>query len=158
MQTTVPRTKSSPNCAGKRHGALKNKQGAAASEQQSSTTSQEEYAAPLVDIIEYDNEFVIVADMPGVCEEGVDVNFNDGELTIFGAVEEADDQEDVVVRSYQFNPSDYFRSFRVGEFRTLEGANVRAESSAAAFAKNASIRGECAKRRRAVRLRSLPGG
>lgn len=128
MQTTVSGLKSH-KCAGKRHRRDKNKKDKAGkpAENRAGATSQDEYAAPLVDIIEYENEFVIVADMPGVAEEGVDVNFNEGELTIFGAVEEADccGDEEIVVRACQFNPNDYYRSFRVGE--SINSDAIRAE-------------------------------
>ncbi len=128
MQTTVSGLKGR-QCAGKRHRRGKNKKDKVekGAEKRAGTTSQEEFAAPLVDIIEYDDEFVILADMPGVAEEGVDVNFNEGELTIFGAVEEADccGDEEIVVRACQFNPNDYYRSFRVGE--SIDSDSIRAE-------------------------------
>lgn len=76
---------------------------------------QSERTIPAVDIIELDNEFVIVADMPGADEETIDVSFHAPELTISGEIEETDSDEEVVFRCQQFNPGDYSRTFRVGE-------------------------------------------
>lgn len=79
------------------------------------TPEQNEPTIPAVDIIELDNEFVIVADMPGADEETIDVSFNAPELTISGEIEEVDSDEEVVFRCRQFDPGDYSRTFRVGE-------------------------------------------
>jgi len=85
------------------------------STESTAASTQEEYTTPMVDIIENDNEFIILADMPGVTEEGVDINFRNGELTIFGEASENNDLEDVVFQCCQFEPGNYFRSFRIGE-------------------------------------------
>ena len=84
-------------------------------------SGQEERTIPSVDIIEEENQFLILADMPGVGEEGIDVNYSDGELTISGEFEENNDLEEVSFRCCQFDPGDYFRTFRVGESINAEG-------------------------------------
>lgn len=77
---------------------------------------QEEMTAPLVDIIEDDNEFIIIADMPGADTETIDVKYNDGELTIFAdTIDQLGDEEDVDFSCLQFDPGSYFRNFRIGE-------------------------------------------
>lgn len=76
---------------------------------------EEEYITPLVDIIENDDEFVIVADMPGATSEGIDVQFDNGELSIYGEAEEDGEEEEVTFRCHQFEPGNYFRNFRIGE-------------------------------------------
>ena len=89
-----------------------------------STTPSEEQTVPLVDIIEEENQFLILADMPGVGEEDIDVNYSDGELTISGTFDETDEEgdlENVTFRCCQFDPGDYFRTFRVGESINAEG-------------------------------------
>lgn len=79
---------------------------------------EEEYITPLVDIIENDNEFIIVADMPGASSDGIDVKFDNGELSIYGQAEVDDDgeeEENIIFRCHQFEPGNYFRNFRIGE-------------------------------------------
>src|SRR5437867_1576011 len=39
---------------------------------------------PRVDVLETENEFVLLADMPGVDPEDVDLRFDKGELTVHG--------------------------------------------------------------------------
>jgi HSP20 family protein len=39
---------------------------------------------PRVDLVETENEFLVLADMPGVKPENVDVRFEKGELTVHG--------------------------------------------------------------------------
>ncbi len=78
---------------------------------------EEEYITPLVDIIENDDEFIIVADMPGASSDGIDVKFDNGELSIYGQadVDSEEEAEDIVFRCHQFEPGNYFRNFRIGE-------------------------------------------
>ena len=45
--------------------------------------------APRVDIFESENEFVLLADLPGVKSDEVDIRFDKGELTILGSRERA---------------------------------------------------------------------
>lgn len=40
------------------------------------------FLRPRVDVYENDAEFLLVADLPGVAQDGVDVRFDDGQLTI----------------------------------------------------------------------------
>ncbi|MDO5554300.1 MAG: Hsp20/alpha crystallin family protein [Planctomycetia bacterium] len=71
---------------------------------------------PLVDIIETDKDFIILADMPGAGPETIDVSFDNGELTIFGAVEDdADNEEECVCVCCQCEPGDYARKFQIGD-------------------------------------------
>lgn len=58
-------------------------------EQQTPTTASSqgprvERALPLVDVFENDDEILIVADMPGVDPDGVDVRFESSEVTVRG--------------------------------------------------------------------------
>ena len=47
-------------------------------------SSQSSYAYPAVDIAEYENETVVVAEMPGVNKEDLKLSVHDGALTISG--------------------------------------------------------------------------
>ncbi len=68
--------------------------------------------APLVDIYETDNEFVLIANMPGVPKENIQLKFEDGTLSIFGRI----NYNEAVNRKYILNENEignYFRKFRV---------------------------------------------
>ena len=78
---------------------------------------------PPVDISECDNEFVIEADMPGIQEKNIDIQFQQGELTIYGKSEQAKAVQDNY-RFRQFEPFDFCRTFRIGE--SVDAANISA--------------------------------
>lgn len=77
-------------------------------------TERTERRPPSVDVVEFDDAYVVTAEMPGVCDDSVDVDFKDGELTISGRVGERRRRDDAVRRAFGFEPKDYFRAFRVG--------------------------------------------
>ena len=60
---------------------------------------------PRVDVLETENEFLVVADMPGVKPDDVDIRFEKGELSIHG--------RRPAVREYA--PTNYHRVFAVAE-------------------------------------------
>jgi HSP20 family protein len=60
---------------------------------------------PRVDVLETENEFLILADLPGVKPEDVDVRFEKGELALHGRRPGAD----------EFDATAYHRSFAVAE-------------------------------------------
>jgi HSP20 family protein len=64
---------------------------------------------PNVDIYESENEIVLVADMPGVSSENVDIDVRDNQLTIQGKVVLEDLKEEVLFQEYGIG--DYFRQF-----------------------------------------------
>ena len=78
--------------------------------------------APRVDIFETDRELVMYADMPGVQSDGVDLRYEDGELVLQGKVAATRDDEPV---AREFNPSDYYRVFRVHD--TIDAGKIEAE-------------------------------
>ena len=69
---------------------------------------------PLVDILEQQDEWTLVADMPGVKSESLDVDFEDGVLTIQGKVEPRyPENANFLLREYGIG--DFYRTFRVSE-------------------------------------------
>ena len=74
-----------------------------------------ERCAPSVDVVEFNDAYMVPAEMPGVCDDSVEVDFQNGELTICGRVSECRRREDATRRTAGFEPKDYFRSFRVGD-------------------------------------------
>jgi HSP20 family protein len=69
---------------------------------------------PLVDILEDKDELILVADLPGTRSDSIDINFDDGTLTIQGQVEPRynPDQQLLLV---EYGLGDFYRTFRVSE-------------------------------------------
>ena len=88
-------------------------------------SERRERCAPSVDVVEFDDAYVVTAEMPGVCDDAVDVDFQNGELTIYGRVADCRRREDATRRTAGFEPKDYYRSFRVGN--TIDSDNIEAD-------------------------------
>lgn len=71
--------------------------------------------APHVDIAEQPDRFVVVADMPGVGPDDLDISYERGTLTIHGRVtpRQAEQTTEYVAREY--GVGDFYRSFQLGE-------------------------------------------
>lgn len=68
---------------------------------------------PLVDILETEDELVLLADMPGVKPDGVDIRFENGELIIHGRCPERNPGTYFLLAEY--GVGDYYRMFTVSE-------------------------------------------
>ena len=69
---------------------------------------------PNVDILENDQELTLVADVPGVDSESIDIDFEDGLLTIQGKVAPRyGENNHFLLREYGLG--DFYRTFRVSE-------------------------------------------
>ena len=86
-------------------------------------TQDKQLRQPPVDISEQENEFIIEADMPGMKEEHIDVQFHQGELTIYGK-SDVPEQANEHYRFRQFETTDFLRTFRIGE--SIDAANISA--------------------------------
>lgn len=64
---------------------------------------------PLVDIYESENSLTLVADMPGVPLENLDIDLDSDQLTIRGSVPQAEEKGKVILREY--SSGDYYRQF-----------------------------------------------
>ena len=69
---------------------------------------------PLVDIFETPEELVVVADMPGVPPDAVDVDLKGDELSIEGRVK-AEDYEGLKPLYVEYGVGGYYRTFTLGE-------------------------------------------
>ena len=68
--------------------------------------------APYVNIYETKDDFVLVANMPGVSKDDVKLKLEEGALTIFGKI----NYDEVVNRKYILNEAgvgNYFRKFKI---------------------------------------------
>jgi len=69
---------------------------------------------PAVDIMESTDELTVVADMPGVAPEDVDIRFENGMLTIHGCVKPRGAQRsELMVQEY--GVGDFHRTFQVSK-------------------------------------------
>lgn len=79
---------------------------------------------PVVDILESAEELRVMADMPGVKAEDIDVNFEDGVLTIQGKVGPRQ-PEDTTYLLQEYGTGDFHRAFDVSE--TVDAERISAE-------------------------------
>jgi len=80
---------------------------------------------PNVDIIDKGDEFMILADMPGVKAENLDVTYEQGVLEIHGRVKPRQDERKTNYLLREYAVGDYYRSFRLGE--QLDAEHISAE-------------------------------
>ena len=66
---------------------------------------------PAVDIYESENELTLLADMPGVPIDNVDIDLNDDQLTIKGTAATEEQTGTSLLREYSVG--DYYRQFTV---------------------------------------------
>jgi HSP20 family molecular chaperone IbpA len=79
---------------------------------------------PDVDIVEKEDELLILADMPGVKSDDIDIKFEDGTLAIYGRVTNGRiDREKFLLQEYGIG--DYYRNFRISE--QIDASKISAE-------------------------------
>ncbi|MBI1825203.1 MAG: Hsp20/alpha crystallin family protein [Planctomycetes bacterium] len=82
--------------------------------------------APGVDIIENQNEVILLADVPGATAKDIDINFEQGELTIHAHIPSRQgDETRFLLREY--GVGDFHRTFAVGE--GVDAQAIRAQMS-----------------------------
>ncbi len=89
---------------------------------QAETTRNIPVYIPAVDILETEEALTLVADMPGVSPENVDIDIRDDQLTIRGTVTLEGEGETVLLREY--GVGDYFRQFTLG--RIIDQSKIEA--------------------------------
>jgi HSP20 family protein len=82
---------------------------------------------PMVDIVERADELLLLADMPGVSADSIDVHFEDGQLTIHGSVKERLPEQANLLQ-HEYGVGDFHRTFRVGQ--RIDASKINAEYSA----------------------------
>ena len=93
-------------------------------ERRDETTRPGTYFQPAVDIFETKDELVLVADMPGVPSDGVDVGLEGDELSIEGRVRsgEYDGLKPLYV---EYGVGGYHRRFTLGEMIDRDGIKAQ---------------------------------
>ncbi|HZW39509.1 MAG TPA: Hsp20/alpha crystallin family protein [Ignavibacteriaceae bacterium] len=76
---------------------------------------EEYYIYPLVNIHETNDEFVLVADMPGVPKENVTINFADDFLTIKGKMNPVNSEVKKYILKETGYGNTYLRKFRIND-------------------------------------------
>jgi len=79
---------------------------------------------PNVDIVETANELTLYADIPGVARDGIDINFENGILTINGRVNDRE-REGVNLLLREYGVGDFHRHFQVSE--SVDAGRITAE-------------------------------
>ena len=87
------------------------------------TTKPEKYFVPAVDIFENDEQVTVVAEMPGVPLEAIDVCLEEDLLTITGA-RQPEEHPDARILLQEFETGHYQRRFTLAE--TIDRENVKA--------------------------------
>ncbi len=87
------------------------------------TTKPEKYFVPAVDIYETEEEVTVVAEMPGVTSDGVEISLEDDVLTIEGS-RKPEDMEGKRVLLQEYENGNYLRRFTVAE--TIDQDKIKA--------------------------------
>ena len=86
------------------------------------TRESELYMSPAVDIFETADGLTVLADVPGVSKDGLDINVDDKILTIRGTVSPSK-RENII--SEEFCLMNYFRQFRLSD--EVDQAKIKAK-------------------------------
>ena len=73
---------------------------------------------PRIDVFETDEELLLCADLPGVATDGLNIRYEDKELTIEGRV--APRHSDVEHLYSEYGVGDFYRTFTIGELIDVE--------------------------------------
>ena len=79
--------------------------------------------SPLVDIWEDQHEIVLIADMPGVDENHLDIEFENRQLTIEGRVERR--HPELTFLGGEYETGDFHRTFTIGD--AIDAGRISAE-------------------------------
>lgn len=80
---------------------------------------------PNVDIIERPDKLLVLADVPGVKPDDVDIQYEQGLLTIHGKVAQRQDEENTNWLLREYGVGDFYRTFKIGE--GIDAAKIHAE-------------------------------
>jgi HSP20 family protein len=86
------------------------------------TRSQEHYMTPPVDIYETESNLVLIADLPGVSKDSLDISLEDSTLTIQGRTNHYA-ASDLIQREYEL--LNFFRQFELRE--KVDDSRITAE-------------------------------
>jgi len=88
------------------------------------TTRSTRFFAPRVDIFETESELLLLADLPGVDPQAIDLRYERGELILRGKVAPAPDRGAPIVEEYE--SGDFYRVFQIHE--SIDATRIEAEN------------------------------
>jgi len=68
-----------------------------------------------VNVVENEDSFTLTAEVPGFSEKDIDLEINDGRMTLKGHTEVSNEKEEAHFRMKEFSRKSFERSFRIGE-------------------------------------------
>ncbi len=68
-----------------------------------------------VNIVENEDNYTLIAEVPGITEKDIDLEIKEGRMTLKGQVEESQEKEEKHYRMREFSRRSFERSFRIGE-------------------------------------------
>lgn len=68
-----------------------------------------------VNIVESEDNYTLTAEVPGMTDKDIDLEIEDGRMTLKGHVEESQEKEEPHFRMQEFSRRSFERSFRIGE-------------------------------------------
>lgn len=80
---------------------------------------------PAVDIFEQEDRFVLRADLPGVSPDDIDVNMDDGVLTLTGERRTEADGESAGMQRVERSSGKFYRRFSLPETADADGVTAR---------------------------------
>jgi HSP20 family protein len=87
------------------------------------TTRGGVYFTPRVDIFESDTELTLLADLPGIRPEDVDLRFEKGELLLHGRIPTRHPEKQMSLNEY--DEGDFYRAFNIHE--SIDSSRITAE-------------------------------
>lgn len=81
--------------------------------------------SPSVDIVELENELLLLADVPGVRPEDLEISYEQGQLTLHARVRPRQDPDRTEYLAREYGIGDFYRSFQVGE--GIDAQKIEAE-------------------------------
>ena len=91
-------------------------------EQKAETTDREKYFLPAVDIFESETDVTVIAEMPGVTVEGIEITLEDDVLTMKGKKDTEETIGRILLQEYE--TGNYQRRFTVAE--TIDQEKIKA--------------------------------
>lgn len=79
---------------------------------------------PSVDIVEQAEELLLVADVPGVKADDIDIQYEQGLLTIHAKADPRQDESKTEYLLREYGVGDYYRTFTIGEGIDAEGIHA----------------------------------
>jgi HSP20 family protein len=81
------------------------------------------FFTPRVDIVETDSELTLLAEVPGVGPDDVDLRYEKGELVLHGRVKPRHEGQTMLLQEYE--EGDFYRAFNISE--SIDASRISAE-------------------------------